>query len=80
MWRKSAQSVEVSERNVSYSLPCKLSGLYVLAFGPQLHLCLPNSYSETLKAKQSTKKQTNKQGSDLSSLLRAAVLFFSSPL
>ena len=43
----SAKCSVISEGNISYSLSCKLPGLYELAFGSQLHLCLPNSYSET---------------------------------
>ena len=60
MWRKSVQSVEFSEGNISYSLSCKFSGLYELAFSSQLHLCLPNSYSET-QHKAKHKQKPNKE-------------------
>ena len=70
----SAECRVISEGNISYSLCCKLLQLYELAFGSKLHLCFPNSYSRNTKLKKSTNKK--EQGSVLSSLRRAAVLFY----
>ena len=56
----SAECRVTSEGNISYSSSCKLSRLYELAFGSQLHLCLPNSYSET-QSKTKHKQKPNKE-------------------
>ena len=50
----------ISEKNISYSVLCKLSRLYGLAFGLKLNLCLPNSYSET-QSKTKHKQKPNKE-------------------
>ena len=69
-----AECIVINERNISHFLSCKLSRLYQLAFGSQLHLCLPNSYSETQS--KTKRRQKTKQINVLSNLLRAAVLIF----